>query len=187
MEIALLRHGKPECSISGKLNAADFGRWITEYNESGISVESNPAAETIEKIKKYSFIVCSHLPRSIESAKVLDISTINTVSPLFRECEMPYADWQYPKLSIKQWAIIFRIFQFAGYSPNAESYIEIKSRLKECVDYLVQKSKEHGSVLFIGHGALIWLIHKHLVRNGWPGPPKSARQHWELGLYTQKT
>lgn len=185
MEIVLIRHGKPKCETSGKVNAADFGKWVREYNKSGISSESRPTTESIEKAKECSFVVCSHLPRSVESAKALGINTLNMVSSLFRECEMPYANWQYPKLSIMQWSAFFRIFQLISYSPNAESYKDIKRRSKECVESLIQKSKEHESVLFVGHGALIWFMHRHLVRNGWAGPCKAARKHWELGVYTQ--
>ena len=186
MEIVLIRHGKPDFDTSGKVHASDFGKRVAEYNRAGISAEHRPTSEAIERAKNCSFVVCSHLPRSVESAEALSIKTPDVVSTLFQECEMPYTNWQYPKLSFTLWSVLFRIFQLAGYSPNAESYKAIKKRSKECANDLIQLSKEHESVLFVGHGTLIWFIHKDLVRNGWSGAHKAARKHWEFGVYKQK-
>ena len=185
MEIVLIRHGKSEINISEKISASDFGKWVAKYDEAGIDTDHRPTVEAFERTGKCSFIVCSTLPRSIESAKALNIEALDMVSHLFRECEMPYANWNYPKLPIKTWAILFRILQFVGYSSNAESYKVIKERMIKCTNQLTELSKEHKSVLFVGHGAMLWFIHKQLLGMGWLGPQKSVRKHWEFGVYTQ--
>mgnify|MGYP000641593629 CR=1 FL=1 len=185
MEIVLIRHGKPEIDASGKLSASDFGKWLDKYDQAGIDVDHNPTIEAFKMTNRCSYIVCSTLPRSIESAKALNIDTPDMISHLFRECEMPYANWNYPILSIKSWAILFRILQLTGYSANAESYTAIKERTAQCANKLIELSREHESVLFVGHGALLWFIHKKLIRMGWSGPKKSVREHWDFGGYTQ--
>jgi len=184
-KVVLIRHGKPEIDASEKLSAADFGRWVEKYDQVGINAEYKPTTEAFEIAQKCSFIVCSSLPRSIESANTLHINTPDLISDAFRECEMPYANWKYPTLSVTSWAVLFRILQFMGYSSNAESYKAIKKRSQECAHQLERRSQEHGSVLFVGHGALIWFLHKQLLRMGWTGPPKSAKQYWEFGIYQQ--
>ncbi len=98
---------------------------------------------------------------------------------------MPYANWTYPKLSITSWAVLFRILQLMGYSSNAESYKNIKKRTDGCASQLAELSKKHESVLFVGHGALIWFLHKQLLRMGWTGPQKAATKHWGFGIYSQ--
>lgn len=185
MEIVLIRHGKPKIDTSGKVGASDFGKWVVEYDRAGIGTEHKPTTEAIERAERCSFIVCSTLPRSIESAKALDIEDLDIISPLFRECEMPYANWKYPKLSIMSWSVLFRILQLAGYSSNAESYKSIKKRTEKCASQLSALSKEHDSVLYVGHGTIIWFIHKQLIRMGWLGPHKAVKKHWEFGVYTQ--
>ena len=185
MEIVLIRHGKPEIDTSGILGPSDFGKWVAEYDQAGIDAKNKPTAEAFARAEKCSYIVCSVLPRSVESAKALNIEAPDMVSDLFRECEMPYANWNNPKLSIKTWSVLFRILQLVGYSSNAESYQAIKERTEKCASQLVALSKKHESVLFVGHGALIWFLHKQLLRRGWLGPQKAIRKHWEFGVYTQ--
>ena len=183
MEIVVLRHGKPNIDSTGKLNPIEFGGWIANYDKAGVCESDSPDGRTIERAKKCNFVVCSHLPRSIESAKLLGIISPGLVSSEFRECEMPHGTWVYPKLSISAWALIFRLFQIAGYSFNSESYKEAKERSIACATQLVDLAHNHGSVLFIGHGALNWLLHKQLLRMGWSGPKKSAKDHWAFTEY----
>ncbi len=185
MEIVLIRHGKPKIDFSGKMSASGFGRRVASYDQSGINAEHQPTVEAYERVEKCEFIVCSILPRSIESARALNIENPDIISPLFRECEMPYANWKYPELTGASWSILFRILQLAGYTSNTESYKDIKYRTRKCTDQLVKLSQEHRSVLFVGHGAIIWLIHKQLLRQGWSGPQKPVRKYWDFGVYTQ--
>jgi len=186
VEIILIRHGKPKIDILGKMSAADFGKRVIDYDQSGIDTEHKPTNEACKKAGECRFVVCSTLPRSIESARALNIKTPDIISHLFRECEMPYANWKYPKLTGDLWSALFRILQLAGYTSNAESYAAIKYRTKECINQLGELSQKHGSVLFVGHGAIIWLMHKQLLRMGWLGPKKSVRKYWEFGVYTYK-
>ena len=184
MEIVIIRHGKSLVDTSGKVSAAEFGVCAGNYDTAGIDENYPPPIEVIEKAKSCKFSVCSSLARSLHSAKLLKIEKPDFVSPLFRECEIPYNNWKFPKLSKSIWPIVYRILQISGYSPNAESYKEIKSRSKECAVRLIEFSQAHGSVLYVGHGALNWMIHKYLINMGWLGPAKSVRAHWECGVYT---
>ncbi len=183
MEIVLIRHGKPNIETSGKVSALDFGSWVSAYNMAGIDNKDQPTVSAIEKANSCAFTVCSNLPRSVESATLLKIVKPNLVSPEFRECEIPYGSWKHLKLSKSAWSVVFRLLQLAGYSNNAESYREIKKRSKKCSTQLIELAKNHGSVLFVGHGALNWFLHKHLVSMGWSGPEKSTKKHWEFGVY----
>jgi len=96
---------------------------------------------------------------------------------------MPHGKWTYPKLSISSWSLIFRLFQIAGHSFNSESYKEAKERSIVCANQLADLARNHGSVLFVGHGALNWLLHKQLLRMGWSGSQKSAKDHWAFTDY----
>jgi len=183
VKIVIIRHGKSRIETSGRLGASDFGAWVSDYNEAGIDENYQPSTIAIERAKSCEFIVCSNLLRSIESANLLEIEKPDLISPVFRECEMPYGNFKYPKFSISVWSLIFRLFQLSGYSPNAESYKEIKERSKECASQLADLARNHGSVIFVGHGALNWLLHKNLLGMGWSGPMKSAKNHWGFSEY----
>jgi len=99
VEIVLIRHGKPKIDLSGKMSASSFGGRVASYDQSGIDTEHQPTAEAYKRAKQCEFIVCSTLPRSIESAWALNIETPDIISSLFRQCEMPYANWKYPEVT----------------------------------------------------------------------------------------
>ena len=183
MEIVVIRHGKSTVDTAGWVNASEFGECVKEYDKCGVSEEHLPTSEVISRVSECAFTVCSDLERSLHSSRLLGISKPNLVCPTFRECQMPYTNWRFPKMSKSVWPLIFRISQMAGYSPNAESYKEALKRSKECVSELKRLASEHGSVLYVGHGALSWLMHKHLLGGGWVGSKKSVRKNWEYGVY----
>jgi len=183
VEIVLIRHGKPKIDSTEKLSPADFGKWVSEYNLAGLDTEHKPTDEALERAKQCCFTVCSTLPRSIESAEALNVEVVGIVSPLFRECEMPYFNWNYPKLSVASWSVIFRVLMLIGYSSNVESFRAIKMRAEQCASQLIELAEKHQSVLLVGHGAINWFIHKQLLRMGWSGPRKAGRTYWEFGVY----
>ena len=183
VEIVIIRHGKSILNTSGKVSASEFGACAREYDIAGIDESYPPSTEVIEKARSCKFSVCSDLERSLHSARLLEIEKPDLISPLYRECEIPYANWDFPKVSKTVWPIVFRALQVIGYSPNAESYKEIKTRAKECASQLVELAHIHGSVLYVGHGALSWVLHKYLHDMGWIGPKKSVREHWGYGVY----
>lgn len=183
MKIVLLRHGKPNIDTTRKLSAVEFRRWVKDYDRAGLDKGHYPPECAVDISKACSFIVCSNLPRSLESAKALSIEDIDIVGPEFRECDIPCADLNFPKLSALTWTILFRTLQFLGYSPNCETYSEIKNRAKKCAVQLTEIAAVHKSVLLIGHGTLMWLIHKQLLRMGWMGPTAAAKTYWDFGIY----
>ena len=183
MEIVVIRHGKSTVGTDGWVNASQFGECVKDYDRCGVDEKYLPSNEAISRVSKCAFTVCSDLERSLHSARLLGIVKPHLACPTFRECEMPYANWRFPKMPKSAWPLVFRICQIVGYSPNAESYKEALERSKKCVSLLKSLSREHGSVLYIGHGALSWLMHKQIIGNGWVGPKKSVRKNWEYTVY----
>jgi broad specificity phosphatase PhoE len=150
VEIVLFRHGKPNIDTSGRVSAADFGKWVSDYDMTGIDEEHKPVSSTIQRAEQCAFTACSNLPRSVKSARISNIEAPEIVSPLFRECEIPYSNWKFPRLSKTSWSVLFRLLQLSGYSSIAESYREVKKRSKECAAQLIELSQIHDSVLFLG-------------------------------------
>lgn len=183
MEIVILRHGKPKIETRGRVTASGFGLWVDAYNKAGIDNTHGPSPSAIAVANDCSAAVCSNLLRSIESAKALGVRNIEVQDSLFRECEMPYADWTYPKFSVLGWSFVFRILQMLGYSSNAETFKEARERAYICALHLSKLAKKHEKVLFVGHGSLNWLISKELLRMGWAGPKSAGRGYWDYGVY----
>lgn len=166
-----------------RLSAAEFGQWVSAYNEAGINVGCAPSQDAIDQAQKCAFVVCSNLPRSLESAKALGLEGIDVCDSIFREFDMPHATWRYPRLSPGTWAVVFRLLWAVGYSKNIESFEEARERARSCAERLAELASEQGKVLFVGHGSLNWFISRYLKKMGWTGSAKAPRRYWEYCVY----
>lgn len=182
MQIVLIRHGKPKIEHLKAISANEFGLWVQEYDLADIDMEYLPSNETLDIAQKCSKIICSDLPRSIISARLLQREP-DIIDIRFREAKMPSAKWTYPIFSTKTWMLFFRVFQLLGYSANAETIFEIKSRAEGCTETLVKYAKEHGSVLFVGHGIINWFIERRLKSMSWYVDKRSNRDYWGYRVY----
>lgn len=184
VQIVLLRHGMPKVDKDRRLNAAEFGGWVSEYNAAGIDTDCRPPQPAIEQASKCNLVVCSNLPRSLESARALGIETIGICESAFREMDMPYANLQFPRLSLSVWSVLFRLMWVGGYSANAESFDAARERARNCAERLMVLASIHDSVLLVGHGSLNWFVARYLKSMGWTGPRKAPRKYWEFGVYS---
>ncbi len=187
MEIVLLRHGKVDYPPLKILSASEFKNWIHAYNTNEIDGGVLPPSHAVEMARSMNSVVCSDLPRSVESANILGLSTIDITSPRFREAGLPIGNWKYPKLSVRIWAIYFRVAWLVGYSQGSESFSEAKERAKLASKLLIELAVENEKVLFVGHGILNRIIAKELRSLGWMGPKVPARKYWEYGIYRKET
>lgn len=187
MEIVVMRHGKPKIDKNLRLNAAEFGVWVEKYKTSGIDTEHQPPQAAIERANRCAFTVCSNLPRSLASAKILGIVQIGSCDALIREMEMPHAAWHFPRLSLLVWSVFFRLAWACGYSANTESFKAAKERARGCAEHLADLASTHGTVLFVGHGLLNWFIGKYLKNIGWSRSGKLSGKYWEYSTYHVET
>lgn len=186
MEITLLRHGKPIIPSLNKLSASSFDEWVREYDLSGLCSSSKPTMKAFGCAKKCNVIVCSDLPRSIESAKALNSGDVFLSNAIFNEAGLPVAKWHTLKLSPKVWAVTFRVLWLLGYSRNSESFKEAKERAIEAVEKLTEIAYEYDSVLFVGHGVYNRILANELRRSGWSGPKNPGSKYWSMGVYECK-
>lgn len=186
MKIVILRHGKPDLPVIDKLKACELHKWIESYNSAGINQNQIPPATAIEIAASCNAVVCSDLPRSIQSAGALNIKHIHFSESVFREIGLPYASRNSPRLSPILWVALFRSLWFLGYSSNGESFRSSKLRARAGTEMLKKVALEYGSVLFVGHGLINHFIAKELLSHGWQGPKSPGKRHWEFGVYQYK-
>lgn len=182
MEIILLRHGKPDIDKHKKISASDFSTWMKFYDKAGVSPLSSPGKDTIE-VAENCFVVCSDLPRSLDSAGKLDCSRIDISHSMFREFELPHLEWRFPRLEAVTWSVILRFAWLSGYSNKVESFAEGRSRAHRCAERLIECAESEGRVLFVGHGALIWYLSKILEEKGWRGTRSFHKKYWAYNIY----
>ena len=168
MRITILRHGKPDFEWERKVRGSDFRRLESNYDSAGIV--GTPPENATDLIDSHDVVICSDLPRSIESARAMGAKTIHVSSPLFREMNLPYFDRINLKLPLKLWVVFLRSAWFLGFSKNTESIRKAKSRAKQASNQLIELAAEHNSVLFVGHGFLNHYVAKELIAKNWVGP-----------------
>jgi len=187
MKITLLRHGRPDLALPKKLASKEIVPLIRQYDDAGIAPDSIPPEQSIAVANTANAVVCSHLPRSIESAKKLTSKDILVSDALFREAALPSSNWAYPRLDTMTWFFICRSLWLFGYSQNGESISTTRKRAKLATDKLIAIAEQHDNLLFVGHGFINHFISKELKRRAWKGPKKSPREHWEYSTYEKNT
>ncbi|MES9851973.1 MAG: histidine phosphatase family protein [Candidatus Thiodiazotropha sp. L084R] len=166
-----------------QISALEFSEWIREYNTAGLCPTSRPTEHAENCVNTCNVIICSELPRSIESAKAFDKKCTLLHDSIFNEAGLPFADWHTIKLSPKTWAVFFRILWLLGYARNSESFKEAKIRASEAVEKLTEIACKYESVLFVGHGVYNRILANELRRRGWAGPKNPGSKHWAFGVY----
>lgn len=179
MEITLIRHGQSLWTENKPMTGHEFIKWVEQYDSHGVCEETFYPQTTIEKIKAANIVITSDLKRSLESAKHLK-PNVNVISnSLFRETEMPVAQIGGLRLHASMWAVILRCSWFMGYSKGCESVSEAKRRAEAAARFLVERAKEHQTVVLVGHGFFNRMIAKELIKNGWTGNRKTSAKHWD--------
>ncbi len=186
MEIAILRHGKPDAMSEKKIYASSFVDWIKGYNASSLSKSSVPTDSALSYANKCKAIVCSSLQRSIDSAKALSRKKIVLSDELFVEAGMPSTNLGFLKLSPGSWATIFRVLWFLGYSKNSESAKEAKTRAAKAAVKLVEFARQYKCVLFVGHGIFNRLLAHEFKKMGWFESKKPGSTYWSFVIYKKK-
>ena len=186
MEVVILRHGKVNYPPVKILSAREFVIWVESYNTNQLDRSIKPNEGAIRIARSAGAVVCSDLPRSVESAEYLGVDKPTIIDPVFQEAGLPIGSWKFLRFSVRLWAIIFRILWFFGYSHGSESVKDAKFRAKQSAQKLIQLAQDHNLVLFVGHGIMNRLIAKELRKSGWEGPKVPSRKYWEYAVYKVK-
>jgi len=181
MQITLLRHGKPEFELTGTARACDLNEIARSYDLCGIT--DKPPSETVMAAKKHKVVVCSVLPRSLQSANALGFTKIHSATSLFNETSIPHFSQGSVKLPINIWIVLLRILWLCGFSKNGESITSAKQRGKLAAQELIKLAERNERVLLVGHGLINHFIAKELLDNDWIGPKRSGRNYWEYSIY----
>ena len=187
VRIVLMRHGRPDVPELGNLRMSEFHQWIALYNSAGLRSDHMPSKAAIEIANNCDAVVCSDLPRSVESTRALGVKEVDCIDAMFREMGLPYSSFPSPKLPPMAWVALFRVFFFLGYSSNGESFDEAKLRALHGSINLKKIAADRGSVLLVGHGFINRFIAKEFLSSGWQGPSNPGTRYWEFGVYEYAT
>lgn len=178
-----MRHGRPAVDGKRRLSAREYGDWLRDYDAAAIDQRHPPPRASQILAETCHFAVCSDLRRSRESLDLLGTDAPMVSERMFREMEMPYAQWRFPRFTIGFWSIFFRLIWVLGFASHAESFPSARKRAADCADRLIGLAEQHGDVLFVGHGSLNWFIARQLHRQAWRSNGRAPRRHWQTCVF----
>jgi broad specificity phosphatase PhoE len=184
MEIVLARHGRPNLHVNpwAWMTPRQAQSLIAAYANAGIVVETVPVA-TLDTARASGVVVSSMVPRSIQSARALNLAGPVLSESLFDEPGPPSWTWPFPKLPLWFWGLIFRLAWFGRLPTNTEPLAEASVRAGKAAQRLIALARERGSVFLMGHAMMNVLIARHLTAAGWSGRIRLLPNPWEFAVF----
>ena len=179
MNILLMRHGPPDFDASRWLHRHELQALLTEYANARVTAEPTPAARALAASSEVGAVVSSTLARSIDSARALGHGDALPL-PGLDEAELPCPARSRWPLPYGVAVPLLRIGWFAGWSPNAATLRETRTRARGAVPRLVDLARAHGTVLVVGHGIVNGLVARELVRAGWGRRNRGRSGYWSV-------
>lgn len=167
-QIALIRHGEPDITKTGKFSREEARQYLKCYDSVCIIVPEKPFfnLEDREDVKVFS----SPVNRALTTAHYLcGVDKDITVSPDFREFETRIDDHgSKRRLPIKFWTVTARVkWMLSGKQEGIESFSEARKRARKAAKQLDKASEENPKVLLTAHGMVNRYIKRNLKRLGW--------------------
>lgn len=179
MTIILMRHGKPDQQIAGRLSAQALADWCNAYDLS--LVNDWPPARSVNIARQATVVVCSPLPRAHSSLSRLGLRP-HAVDKIFSEVEIPLLRVGQLQLPTTLWLTLLRLLWFCGYAGESESLPLARQRAALAADKLITLSRR-GTVLLVGHGIMNKMIARELRKRGWQAEKHASSRHWSSAIY----
>nr|WP_024966947.1 histidine phosphatase family protein [Pantoea sp. IMH] len=179
MSIILMRHGKPDHYVPGRVPALAMAEWCEAYDLS--IVQDLPPEKSLRLAAMADYVVSSPLPRARSSLAKLRLEPAHT-DPLYSEVSLPVIKLSYPHLPPSLWLALLHLLWFCGYAGSVESLDQAKQRAALAANKLIELSSR-GNVLLLGHGIMNKLIARHLRKSGWLAEKHASSRHWSAAIY----
>lgn len=174
---------------SVRITAREYGEWWAGYDEAGLAPDQEPPEALIEVAAGCEVILCSTLPRAIETAaKLVDGARIVPRDAIYVEAPLPPPPIPFLRFNPTTWGRISRVFWFLGFAPGgAENHLRARRRVKAVAAKLAEFAANDGNVLLAAHGYLNWMLDGELKRRGWRKVDHvGGNDFWSWRTYQQK-
>jgi broad specificity phosphatase PhoE len=182
--ILLVRHGRSALNqTTRQLTAAEFRAWIESYHQYGIET-GMPSNSLVAEARAAAFVVCSNLPRAIESAHRIAPGREVTVTPQLHEAGWPLSgNWAGLRLPLHVWDWIFHRLWQCGARSVGESAHTARLRAREVCAWLESLARKQSPILVVGHGTFNQFLATELRLHHWQGPRHPADHYWGVTRY----
>ncbi len=174
-EVVLIRHGKPLSAHNDKVNAAQYAKWVSQYNKSVLDPQSAPRSKTH---LNESYIVVSPLLRAKLSAVQYGVKNVDEECDLLKEMDIPYYKLPF-RMRAWHWVVLSRFLWFIGFKGRFESFRFAKKRVFALSNRIESLSCEHARIVLFGHGMTNYFTRNQLMVNGWQLKQKDG-DYWGI-------
>lgn len=181
MQIALVRHGKPDVDFSH--SSVRHLDWVEAYDAAGIDPRLPAPARVRELAEAAVYALSSDLPRAVESLGALERDDPAPAESLFREVGLRGLPFSPVRLEPDLRAALARFGWRLGWSHPTETPLGLHRRVRAASKELSTLAAAHGSVLLVGHGFFNTLIAWRLLAAGWRGPAWPTGSYWSAAVY----
>lgn len=168
-KIVTVRHGRPDMDRTVRITAKEYGEWWANYDKAGLAPGQTPPAALKEIAAGADVVLCSTLPRAIETAnRLVEGAREVPQDAIFVEAPLPPPPVPFLRLTPTMWGRVSRVFWFLGYAPKGvENHFKAHKRVSDVTDRLIEHAEEGRTVLLAAHGYLNWMIDGRIRKRGW--------------------
>ncbi len=181
--ITLARHGPVDVTWDSRIPGSNFASFVEGFRAAGIVPTSGPPSVACRGAREARALICSDLPRAVESMQLIAPGRYYLQEALFREAEVPTPFRTSIPLRAATWAVVARALWYIRKWPGTESPREAHERAKRAADALEALAAQDGSVFLLGHGYFNAAIMRQLRRRGWRGPKFPSTRYWRAITY----
>jgi broad specificity phosphatase PhoE len=181
--ITLARHGPVDVSWDSRIPGVNFVSFVEGFRAAGIVPTSGPPSAACREAREAHTLICSDLPRAIESMQLIAPGRYYLQEALFREADIPTTFRASIPLRAATWALVARVLWYMRKWPGIESPRETQERAKRAADVLEALAAQNGSVFLLGHGYFNAAVMRQLRRRRWRGPKFPSTRYWSTVTY----
>lgn len=174
--IVLVRHGRADRLPAAPLSRDEVLAWLRAYDDCSLLEGEVPPPSVRALADRAGIVVCSGLPRAVESARLLAAADVEpVVSPLLAETPMPVPRIGERRVSLRTWSLLVGLGALGRTLARAPAPAEITAQAEAAARWLDGLSALHGSVLAVTHVNVRAHIARALGRQGWTRTGRAPR------------
>jgi broad specificity phosphatase PhoE len=187
----LIRHGpSAHPSMAGLLDHAAVQEWRAGYDACGIQLDSAPPAELVQRMATVDRIVCSDLPRTMESASAICRGKTIESSPLLREVPLAIPTLGGIRAPFAVWATAIAVGWGVDILRGEDCPPTDEERVFAAMEWCEERQREvgeSGTLAVVTHGVMRRLLATRLCERGWTMHGRRSYDPWSAWELTRRS
>jgi broad specificity phosphatase PhoE len=181
----LARHGKPRGDRKVKITWREYIDWWADYDRSGLMEGQTPPPELIAAAAQADVILCSTLPRSIETAQAIAGGKPVTADAIYIEAPLPPPPVP-GRRKPRRWGVYARVSWWLGRAQGGETRAQAEARAEAAAASLHARALRGDNVMLCAHGWFNRMMRPVLFAWGWRCVHDGGDKYWAFRKYVRR-